>query len=227
MKEPKKHKTTISHDDKPKTLEDMIDRHNATQDSWEERVVEWNAKLDIAVADIEEIKNVGQQSLDKATKDINKIKKQIKEFDVGHCVRDESFETLQDKYERTNEQLTQILINQATIITRLDKKAELDDKRNGKVDKIDDKEDAAEIRLARLEGKMEDHEKILSAIDALSERITRMEEKTGSLKEIFTNDATRKDTKQERRKDLILRIIVITISVIAIFSTVLFKWWGL
>ncbi|MDP3013348.1 MAG: hypothetical protein Q8M92_03840 [Candidatus Subteraquimicrobiales bacterium] len=220
------------------TVDDIIVIHNETQEKWTEKADVWSAQLEQALEDIQTIKADNKMSLEKASKDIKKIKKDIREFDVGHCVRDSSFLeldrdvqqlsssviTLEEKYTAGSQKLTEILVNQAKMMEHLSLRSEIDNQRNGKVDKIGCKEDESGRKIARIEQQLEDQNKIITAIEGLNERLIRLEEKQNNLSSLFFTAIDKKDTKWERRKALILKIIVITVSVTAVLVTVLSEW---
>lgn len=200
--------------DEVETVEDIKHLHNKTQDVWVEKLTNLSSQVEQAVGDIRIIK-----------KDNKKIKQQMKEVDPGHCVREDAFLELNKKYDGGNDRLTEILIAIASLTEKIDAKNKEDVQRNGKVDKIDEKEDESAKKLVKLEERMARYSEVMDAISSLNDRVVRLEEKQSNLNEILTSSLQKKDTKSERRKDLILRIIVIAISVAAVIVTVLSKWW--
>jgi DNA repair ATPase RecN len=121
----------------PRTVKGMVHIHNETQNSWEKRIKEW----------IEELKN--------QKKDIEDIKECIEDLDIGHCVRDDSFQDMSEKYkimckkyDEGQKDLTQILINQEVMLEKMTNKKEKDIVRNGKMDKMEEKDEKLSVIVA-------------------------------------------------------------------------------
>ena len=135
----------------PKNVKEMIHLHDVTQEGWEKRVKDFSDKLEEQEENVKHIRT-----------SLKKLRNQISDLDITHCVKDSSFQEMSHKYDKMCEkydegqkQLTEILIKLESLSKEMLNKKETDKLRNGKVDKLDEKEDNLDNRVTVVETKIE------------------------------------------------------------------------
>lgn len=126
---------------------DMIKLHDETQERWKEIVNVYKEKMDTTDAHVKDIFTMlalGKEDMAGIRKNMKNVKREL-----------EDEQKRQEKQiKRRDEQLTKIDKKLDLTLLRLDYKKKADEKRNGKLDKIDEEEDRLGDRVSALEGKL-------------------------------------------------------------------------
>jgi predicted amino acid-binding ACT domain protein len=142
----------------------MINLHDDTQEHWKEITEIYKEKMDITDAHVQEIFTMmalGKEDMAGIRKHMKNMKNELKEEQKRQ----------ENQINRRDQQLANIDKKLDMTLLRLDYKKKADEKRNGKLDKIDEEEDDHEKRIVILETEMDTVKDISSSTLSLLKAI--------------------------------------------------------
>lgn len=153
-----------------KGYQQIMHLHQETQEEWEERVKVYNEKLEEHKEEISKINKqmeTGSREITSIRRTVKKLKDYVKDVVKQSETNEQSCKVLNERYDGTTEKVAEILENQREILVRLEDKKEKDKTRNGKVDKLGEKEDALKVDVEVLKTKYDNVEKLLGTVISL------------------------------------------------------------
>lgn len=170
------------------------------------------------------------EDLKKTNRKIKKLAKEIEDFEKNHeCVQkdriiqlenrqDQKFDKIMDKQEETNIKIQQVA-------DRLDKKREQNGHTRDEVAHIHQEESDLAKEVAIIKDKLADHEKIVTAIEGMNERLIKQEERHQALLDSIKlrEDEEIKFLGQKRSKTQIIFQVILIISAVLSGAWVIIK----
>jgi uncharacterized membrane protein len=159
-------------------------------------------------------------------KEIANLGAQLRKLQEGHnCIQRDrliQLENRQDKHtENIREDIKDLSVSVRSVIERLEKKKEQNGQTKQEIDHIHQEESDLSKEVLLIKDKLQDHEKIINAVDGLNERLIKQEERHQALVDLIKGKDEKKKEDQgfwENRKRTIFQIILI----IAAFTSILY-----